>query len=71
MRGMAGNRPAVVLVAVSLVVVVATGVAVAGPPTEGDEVHDFTLVDLAGVERTLSTQLGESPVVLVFFRGVW
>lgn len=47
-----------------------TGV-VAEVQEEGAAVPDFTLPTLEGASHTLSEQLEEGPVLLVFFRGVW
>ncbi len=38
-------------------------------PTVGSTVPDLTLTALGGGERTLSA--GDTPTILVFFRGVW
>lgn len=40
-------------------------------PAVGSEAPDFTLSTLDGEEVSLSEFRGESPVVLVFFRGEW
>jgi cytochrome oxidase Cu insertion factor (SCO1/SenC/PrrC family) len=37
----------------------------------GEVAPDFTLVDHHGQKTTLSKSRGESPVVLVFYRGYW
>ncbi len=37
----------------------------------GSSVPDFTLSTLDGEHLTLSERRGESPLVLVFFRGAW
>lgn len=44
---------------------------VAAPPEEGSRVPDIVLSVLDGGEATLSEQVGEGPVILVFFRGAW
>lgn len=38
---------------------------------EGSAAPDFTLKDTSGSEVTLSEELKEGPVVLVFYRGIW
>ena len=40
-------------------------------PEEGQMVPDFNLTVIGGEMVTLSEQVGEGPVVLVFFRGAW
>lgn len=37
----------------------------------GDSAPDFTLEDQDGRKVTLSTARGQSPVVVVFYRGYW
>jgi cytochrome oxidase Cu insertion factor (SCO1/SenC/PrrC family) len=37
----------------------------------GDKAPDFTLKDTQGREVSLSTLLGDGPVVLTFYRGIW
>ena len=37
----------------------------------GDKAPDFTLKDTEGREVSLSTLLGDGPVVLTFYRGKW
>jgi cytochrome oxidase Cu insertion factor (SCO1/SenC/PrrC family) len=37
----------------------------------GEVAPDFTLVDHHGQKTTLSKSRGDSPVVLVFYRGYW
>lgn len=43
----------------------------ASPVKAGEIAPDFTLTDQNGVSRTLSTERGRRPVVLVFYRGYW
>jgi peroxiredoxin len=38
---------------------------------EGDKVGDFTLPDAYGNPVTLSQLLGQGPVILTFYRGIW
>ena len=40
-------------------------------PAVGTEAPDFTLEALDGTEIRLSEYRGESPILLVFFRGAW
>lgn len=44
---------------------------VAKPIGIGETAPDFTLVDHHGTKVTLSDSKGQSPVVLVFYRGYW
>jgi len=37
----------------------------------GDEAPDFTLKNTEGQDVSLSTLLGDGPVVLTFYRGKW
>jgi peroxiredoxin len=37
----------------------------------GDKSFDFTLKDTEGQDVSLSTLLGDGPVVLTFYRGKW
>jgi hypothetical protein len=37
----------------------------------GDKAPDFTLKDTQGREVSLSKLLGDGPVVLTFYRGIW
>ncbi len=37
----------------------------------GDKAPDFTLKDTEGQDMSLSTFLGDGPVVLTFYRGKW
>jgi hypothetical protein len=37
----------------------------------GDKAPGFTLNDTQGREVSLSTLLGDGPVVLTFYRGIW
>lgn len=41
------------------------------PVGVGESAPDFTLVDHQGRKVTLSESKGNSPVVLVFYRGYW
>ncbi|GAC1405980.1 MAG: hypothetical protein NVSMB56_20060 [Pyrinomonadaceae bacterium] len=41
------------------------------PVGVGDVAPDFTLEDENGKSVTLSSARGQSPVVLVFYRGYW
>lgn len=41
------------------------------PIKAGDTAPDFTLQDQKGSKVTLSAARGQSPVVLVFYRGYW
>ncbi len=41
------------------------------PVKAGDAAPDFTLQDQKGTKITLSAARGQTPVVLVFYRGYW
>jgi len=41
------------------------------PVKAGDAAPDFTLQDQNGSKVTLSAARGQTPVVLVFYRGYW
>jgi len=49
----------------------ATAAVRESPVKAGDDAPDFTLQDQNGSKVTLSAARGQTPVVLVFYRGYW
>ena len=50
---------------------IARAQTVAKPIGIGETAPDFTLVDHRGTKVKLSDSKGQSPVVIVFYRGYW